>query len=358
MATVATFEVSHTQFLNALGEAASPLPDFAQHPAQLIPLYRAMVLARTFDAKAIALQRTGKLGTYASFLGQEAVAIGVAAAMHKEDVLLPTYRETALLMQRGVTMRELLTYWSGDERGSDFAVPREDFPICITIAAQCCHAVGIAYAVKFRKQARAVVCLLGDGATSKGDFYEAMNAAGVWKLPVVFVVANNQWAISVPLASQTAAATLAQKSIAAGFGGEQVDGNDVVAVRHIVGQALDRARNGAGPTLVEAVTYRLSDHTTADDASRYRDAKELSRQWALEPILRLRNYLSSKGAWNKNDEEALLKDSAEQVRIAVEEAQAFPAPRVEALFSNLYAALPASLAWQQAEALHQGARHG
>ena len=358
MITVASFEVRYTQFVDRHGAPTQPLPPTAADSSRLVPLYRAMVLARTFDAKAIALQRTGKLGTYASFLGQEALAVGVGAAMRPEDVLLPSYRESALMMMRGVTLRELLTYWSGDERGSNFAAARSDFPICITVAAQCCHAVGAAYAFKLRNEPRVAVCVAGDGGTSKGDFYEALNAAGVWALPVVFVINNNQWAISVPLALQTAAQTLAQKAIAAGIEGEQVDGNDVIAVQHVTLRALEKARKGGGATLIEAVTYRLSDHTTADDASRYRDQKELSEHWAHEPVLRLRNYLSNMGAWSKTDEEALLKESRERVEAAVEEAQAIPPPRPEAIFDHLYATLPASLARQRAEALQSGAENG
>jgi len=358
MTTVASFQVRYTQFLDQRGEPTQPLPLLAADPSRLIPLYRAMVLARTFDAKAIALQRTGKLGTYPSFLGQEALAAGVGNAMRPEDVLLPSYRESALMMMRGVTLAELLSYWSGDERGSDFSAARSDFPVCITVAAQCCHAVGAAYAFKLRNEPRVAVCVLGDGATSKGDFYEALNAAGVWVLPLVFVINNNQWAISVPLALQTAARTLAQKAIAAGIDGEQVDGNDVIAVQHVMQQALDKARTHGGPTLIEAVTYRLSDHTTADDASRYRDPKELSEHWAREPVLRLRNYLTHVGAWSKMDEEALLKECPERVAAAVEAWQAIPPPRPEAMFEHLYASLPASLAPQRSEALQSGARNG
>ena len=203
-----------------------------------------MALTRAFDAKAVALQRTGQLRTYPSSLGQEAVTVGLASVMRAEDVLLPTYRETGAMLWRGVRMQELLLYWSGDERGSDFAGPREDFPIAVPIASQCGHAVGVGFAFQYRRQPRVAVVTLGDGATSKGDFYEAMNTAGAWRLPVVFVVTNNQWAISLPARKQTAAATFAQKAIAAGIPGEQCDGNDILAVRDCIGRALERARVG------------------------------------------------------------------------------------------------------------------
>src|SRR4051812_31630569 len=228
---VARFEIRYTQFLDEQGKAAQDLPEHARNTDELVDLYRWMVLMRTYDAKAIALQRTGQLGTYAPILGQEAIQAGVGSAMKSDDVFLMTYREQGVQLMRGVTMKELFLYWSGDERGSDFAGPRRDFPICITIAAHATHAAGAAYAIKLRREPRAVVCAIGDGATSKGDFYEGMNAAGAWQLPVVFLVSNNQWAISVPRAQQSGAQTLAQKGIAGGVPSEQVDGNDVVAVR-------------------------------------------------------------------------------------------------------------------------------
>ena len=208
-----------------------------------------MVLTRTFDQKAVALQRTGRLGTYASSLGQEAVAIGVGAAMRTEDVLLPYAREHGTQLLRGVTLTELLLFWGGDERGSAFQGPREDFPVSVPVGSHIPHAAGVALAFALRGEPRVAVCVSGDGSTSKGDFYEGLNLAGVWKLPVVFVVTNNQWAISVPRSAQTAAETIAQKAIAVGFGGEQVDGNDVVAVRQVVGAAIERARDGGGPHL-------------------------------------------------------------------------------------------------------------
>ena len=199
-------------------------------------------------------------------LGQEAVAVGTASAMRPEDALLPSYRDNAALLWRGVTMAEILLFWGGDERGSLWPGPAHDFPFCIPVGSQAPHAAGVAYAFKYRKEARVAVCILGDGATSKGDVAEAMNFSGIWQLPVVFVVNNNQWAMSVPLKRQTASQTLAQKAIAAGFTGEQVDGNDVFAVRAAADAAIASARAGRGPRLIEAVTYRLGDHSVVNFA--------------------------------------------------------------------------------------------
>ena len=351
MTIVAKFEVHYSQFLDPHGKLVQPAPEFALDPKNLIPLYRWMALMRAYDAKAIALQRTGQIGTFASLLGHEAINAGVGSAMAKDDVFLMTYRENGVQLMRGVTMKEFFLYWGGDERGSDYAGPRRDFPVCITIAAHATHAVGAAYAMKLRREPRVAVCALGDGATSKGDFYEGINAAGAWKLPLVFVVTNNQWAISVPRRAQSAAQTLAQKAVAAGIEGLQVDGNDVIAVRHAIDQALAKARSGGGPTLIEALTYRLSDHTTADDATRYRSPDEVAEAWKLEPILRLRAYLMENSAWDKASEDKLLKECNEQVQAAAQAYLDTPHPAAGQMFDHLYSQLPAALARQRAAAL-------
>jgi len=338
------------RFIDASAVAIATLPDFANDTTELIMLYRAMVLTRTFDAKAISLQRTGRLGTYASSLGQEAVGVGLAAAMRSDDVLLPSFREHGAQIYRGVTLKELFLYWGGDERGNDFAGPREDFPNCVPVGSHAPHAVGVALAFRLRSEKRAAVCVFGDGATSKGDVAEALNMAGVWKVPAVFVVNNNGWAISVPVAKQTAAATLAQKAAASGMAGLRVDGNDVIAVRHVVAEALAAARRGDGPTLIEAVTYRLSDHTTADDASRYRDDAEVSRHWPDEPVARLRNYLVKSGIWTREKEDALLHECGRQVEQAALDFLATSPLPLTAIFDQTYASMPADLAEQRDEA--------
>src|ERR1700730_16380000 len=276
---IARFEVRYRNYLAPDGSIARPLPAFASDANLLIALYRAMVLLRLFDKKAVALQRTGRLGTYPVSRGQEAASVGIASAMREEDVLLPSYRDAGALLLLGAKMEEILLYWGGDERGSCSSGPAHDFPICIPVGSQAPHAVGVAYAFKLRKQPRVAMCLCGDGATSKGDLWEAMNFAGVHKLPVVFVANNNQWAISVPLKLQTASQTLAQKAIAAGFSGEQVDGNEVTEVRAAAEDAIAPARAGGGAGLRPAVSYRFSDHTTADDAGRYRPPAEVQARW-------------------------------------------------------------------------------
>jgi len=346
---IARFEVRRRSYLAPDGTVLRPLPSFAFDTAVLISLYRGMVLTRAFDLKAVSLQRTGRLGTYAVSLGQEAVSVGIASAMREEDVVLPSYRDNGTLLWRGTKMEEILLFWGGDERGNLSSGPVHDFPYCIPVASQAPHAAGVAYAFKFRKEPRVAVCLFGDGATSKGDVWEAMNFAGVHKLPVVFVANNNQWAISVPLQLQTASQTLAQKAIAAGFCGEQVDGNDVIAMRAAAEDAIGEARAGGWPRLIEAVTYRLSDHTTADDAARYRPPEEVQARWKEEPIARLRAYLVSQKAWGKSQEEELAADCQKQIEAAIERYLA-TAPRApETMFDHLYAELPRTYASQRAE---------
>ncbi|MBK6672302.1 MAG: pyruvate dehydrogenase (acetyl-transferring) E1 component subunit alpha [Proteobacteria bacterium] len=347
---VARFELRLTRFLGFDGQMLAPLPAFAREPGTLVQAYRDMTLTRQFDQRAVALQRTGRLGTYPSSLGQEATAVGVGAAMARSDVFLGTYRETGTMLVRGVQMRDILLYWSGDTRGMAHAgadAPVEDFPLSVPIASHAPHAVGVAYALKMRHESRAVVCVLGDGATSKGDFYEALNAAGVWQLPLVFVVVNNHWAISVPRSIQSHAQTLAQKAIAAGIDGEQVDGNDVVAVRHVIGEALSSARMGYGPRLVEALTYRLCDHTTADDARRYRLAAEVEKHQGLDPIARLRGYLTTSGVWTNADEERLMTEHRQNIEAAVSGYLAVEPPPPGAMFEHLFERLPRALEAQR-----------
>ena len=356
MQTVAEFKIQYRQILKPDGEAAEPLPEFARDRAEVLRMYRLMTLVRAFDAKAVNLQRTGQLGTFASCLGHEATHVGVGAAMHPGDVLAPVYREYGTQLWRGVTMTEILMYWGGDERGNDFAVPRHDFAWCVPIATQTLHAAGAAMAFKVRNEPRCALAYIGDGGTSEGAFYEALNLAGARALPVVFLVVNNGWAISVPVAEQTATRTLAQKAVAAGIPGIQVDGNDVFAVRDTVAAALHRARRGGGPTLIETLTYRLSDHTTADDSGRYRNADEVKEAWALEPLIRLRAYLVNAGAWSDADEQAWAEGCAREIDAAVTEYLKGSKPSTDAMFDHLFAETPRHLLEQREVARRYGAK--
>ncbi len=359
MATAATFDVEHVQFLDPEGKpVVKELPAIAKDTKRLVELYKQMLFVRTFDGKSVNLQRTGKLGTYASCLGHEAAHVAIGATLSPEDVFAPMYREYAAQFMRGVKPREVLLYWGGDERGNDFSGPAHDYAWCVPIATQCLHAAGAALAFKLRKEPRVALSVIGDGGSSKTDFYAAMNAAGAWTLPYVSVIVNNQYAISVPRRMQTGAKTLAQKGIAAGLECVQVDGNDLVAMVATLEHAIARARHGHGGTVVEAVTYRLSDHTTADDARRYRPEAEVKAAWTREPLIRMRNFLKAQKAWD-DAQEADWKAQCEKVVDAEINAYLETKPQsVEAMFDYLYAELPPDVRAQRDEAVAREPRRG
>ena len=339
---IETFSVERLQILDEDGNCDEEL-----HPSldneQIKKLYEWMVLARTFDEKAFKLQREGRLGTYASILGQEAAQVGIAFALRPTDWMFPAFREPGASFVRGLPMRMIFQYWAGDERGSQIPEGLNDFPITIPVATQIPIAVGVALAAKAQGDPIAVIAYLGDGATSKGDFHEGLNFAGVFSAPVVFVCQNNQWAISVPRTRQSASKTLAQKAIAYGFPGIQVDGNDIFAVYRATNEALERARQGQGPTLIECLTYRLGDHTTADDASRYRSRDEIERWKGKDPIERLRKYLEKRGVWNKAYDQTVHSQAKEKVESAVHEEENVSPPDPLDMFRFIYQDLPVHL---------------
>ncbi len=345
------------QFLDAEGGVVQNLPEWVNDQTTLIDYYQAMVTARLSDQKAVALQRTGKMGTYPSCLGQEAISLVCAALLRQDDVLIPYYRDLPGLLRRGIPLSDVLLYWGGDERGSASDAWGQDLPNCVPIATQAGHAAGIATAIRIRHDAgdpmRVALCALGDGATSKGDFAEALNLAGAWQLPVVYIINNNQWAISVPRAIQSGAPTLAQKGVAAGLPSFQVDGNDVIALHEVISAAIDRARQGKGATVIEAISYRLSDHTTADDASRYRNSDELQEAWQKEPIKRLRHFLHQRGLWDENKEQALKEQAERMIEKAVQTYLNTPLPTIADLFDYHYANTPDQLEEQKRDALNR-----
>ncbi|NOZ94719.1 MAG: pyruvate dehydrogenase (acetyl-transferring) E1 component subunit alpha [Acidobacteria bacterium] len=320
---------------------------------EMTGMYRDMVRMRAYDAKAVKLQRQGRMGTWASLKGQEAAQAAFAVAMAPEDWLVPAIREQGLALARGVPGHVLYAYWAGDERGSFFPEDVRVFPTAVPIGSQLIHGAGIGMSMRLQGQDAVAVTFGGDGSTSEGDFHEALNFAGVFKAQTVFVIQNNQWAISVPRVSQSAAETLAQKAIAYGIPGIQVDGNDVFAVYVAAREALDRARRGEGPTLIESVTYRLGDHTTADDAGRYRDPEEVAAWETRDPILRLRRYLESRGLWDEPREAALAGEVGRWVEAQVEALEAMPAPDPGDIFRFMYAEMPPHLAGQMHELMEE-----
>ncbi len=314
--TVESCQVKRLDIIDEKGNAdealAPPLTD-----DELKKMYELMVLSRSFDRRALNLQREGRLGTYPSILGQEASQLGSALAAEKSDWLFPSFRESGVYIAMGFPLRLLFQYWAGDERGMRVPDGLNIFPLSIPVGTQIPHAVGAAMAARYRKNRIGVLVYFGDGGSSRGDFHEGLNLAGTLKLPVVFLCQNNQWAISVPRERQTAARTIAQKACAYGFEGLQVDGNDIFAVFKSTSDALLKAKRGEGPTLIECFTYRMADHTTSDDASRYRPKDETERWKARDPILRLRLFMENKGLWT----EAYQKDVETRSNAAVDEAE-------------------------------------
>jgi pyruvate dehydrogenase E1 component subunit alpha len=345
---LASFAIKRLSILDEQGNVDEALmPPLSE--AEIIRIYEAMVLARTFDERALALQREGRLGTYPPILGQEAAQVGSALALSPADWVFPSFRETGVQLTLGYPIPQLFQYWAGDERGQIAPDRLNIFPVCVSVGTHIPHAVGAAMASRYQGDPVVAVAWFGDGATSKGDFHEGFNMAGVFRVPVVFICQNNQWAISVPRKGQSAAASLAQKAIGYGFDGVQVDGNDVFAVYRATAEALDKARSGGGPTFIECLTYRIGDHTTADDAARYRSPDEVAAWKARDPILRLERYMAKQGFWN----EEYGKDAKSRTTAAVDEAvqamEAIPPPVVAEMFEHTGAMLSPRQAGQLKE---------
>lgn len=313
-------------------------------------IYGLMATTRAADIKAFKLQRQGRMGTYAQSRGQEACQIGTALAMGKDDWLFPYFRDLGMYIALGYPLALYYHYWMGHEAGLRTPEGLNIFPLAIPVASQIPHAVGAGMAANIRKLSLAVVTTFGDGATSEGDFHEALNYAGVFKTPNVFVCYDNQFAISVPRSRQTAAATIAQKAVAYGFPGVLVDGNDVLAVFAAVREAVGRARAGGGPTLIEAFTYRLADHTTSDDATKYRDGGDVAAWEKKDPIGRFQAHLKARGLWDEAFENGVRDSATATVEKAVADAEAMPAASLEDLFAYTYAAMPPNLREQLDEA--------
>lgn len=310
----------------------------------MLKAYRTMLLTRMADDKAVKLQRQGRLGAYPPSKGQEASQLGPAMALGEEDWLVWAFREMGGLLWKGVPLKTLYLYWMGNEIGNVYPEGVKATPSVVPVGSQVPHAVGIAYASKLRGEKSIALAYFGDGATSEGDFHEGLTFAGVFRTPNVFVCQNNQFAISTRRARQTASATLAQKAVAYGFPGILVDGNDILAMFAASQEAVDRARKGNGPTLIESYTYRLSDHTTSDDWRKYRSKEEVAEWERKDPLKRFRAYLLGKGILK--DEDGLVKELSDMVEKAAAEAEAVPAPSRPDVFAHTYAEMPSYLRQQ------------
>ena len=304
---------------------------------KIVEMYKYMLFARNLDAKTLSLQRQGRADTFAPLLGEEASQIGVAFAMRKDDYLIPAFRQHGIYLARGLPIKSYFLYWKGYEEGNATAKSINALPIIVPVATQMPHGAGVAFTQKYLGRDVVAVAYVGDGGTSEGDFYEAINFAGVNKLPFITIIENNQWAISIPRNKQTAAETLAQKAVAAGIKGVQVDGNDVIGVYKVVKDAIDNSKNG--PTVIECVTYRMGMHTTADDPTKYRSDSEVKAWAEKDPLKRVRIYLVKKGLWNDDLEKKTTDEQLAQIDKAVEEAETFKADP-KSMFENIYSFMP------------------
>lgn len=346
--TAYSAQIEYIQVMDEHGEVDPALARGTLDDQEILELYKFMVECRQLDEIAFKLQRSGRMGTYPQNKGQEAAAIGTAYAAKKgQDFLVPCYRENAALFMHGLPMHYVLLHWMGDERGNQIPPGVCQLPLCIPIGTQMLHATGIAWAFKMRKEPRVALTYFGDGATSEGDFHEAMNFASVFQVPCVFICQNNQWAISVPRETQMNSETVAQKALAYDMPCVLVDGNDLLAVYKASKEAIERARSGGGPSFIEAVTYRLADHTTADDARRYRDPKEVEAWIAKDPLIRLRKYLEKKELWDEVKGADLQKTVKNKVDAVVKTAEGIAKPSTDDIFDYTFETLNAELEKQK-----------
>jgi pyruvate dehydrogenase E1 component alpha subunit len=344
-------EIDYLQIMDQDGKIDQQLIPKEADDKTIIEMYRYMNFARALDAKTLSLQRQGRAVTYAPLLGQEATQIGSALALRDGDYFVPNFRQHGVYLVRKLPLVNFFIYWKGYEEGGVVPEGIHGTPVIVPVATQLPHAAGIAYAQRYHNTNAAVVVYVGDGGTSEGDFYEGINFAGVWKLPLVVIIENNGWAISVPRSRQSAAQTLAQKAIAAGVKGIQVDGNDVIAVYKAVKDAIDDSQNGT--TVVECLTYRMGMHTTADDPTKYRDEKLVEEWRQKDPIDRVRKYLYSKKLWSVELEAQMQTEFSKQIDDAVEKAEEFK-PDPQSMFKNVYSYVPQVLQDEYDDAVREG----
>jgi pyruvate dehydrogenase E1 component alpha subunit len=341
-------KIEYLSILNEKGELDASLePDIPEETH--LKLHRTILLVRKFDERLLNLQRQGRIGTFAPISGQEAAQLGAVALLRPSDWMVPAFRETAAEIWRGRSLESVIIYNNGYSEGAEIPPDLNNLPISVPVGSQILHAVGLGWAAKYRQTDAVAMTFFGDGATSEGDFHEGLNFAGVFQAPVIFVCQNNHWAISMPVAKQTRSKTLAQKAIAYGLPGIQVDGNDILAVYAAAKEAVDRARAGQGPTLIECVTYRMAVHTTADDPKRYRTEEEVDKWRERDPIVRYQKYLADKGLLSEDKIAGIEAEVLEEIQGAVDGAE----EQMKALgdpidmFEHAYARMPAYLKEQK-----------
>ncbi|NNN07362.1 MAG: pyruvate dehydrogenase (acetyl-transferring) E1 component subunit alpha [Elusimicrobia bacterium] len=333
--TVATHAVQRLEILASDGTVDAKLMPKVQDDL-LLKMYRLMFQIRAFDERAILLQRSGRLGTYPMITGQEATQCVPPLCLKASDWAVPTYRGGGVYFARGMQMRHALLYWAGDDRGTHFPDGNNDMMFSIPVGTHLTQVAGLAWGEKFKKKGGVALTYCGDGTSSKGDLHEALTFAGQFKLPAIYIIENNGWAISVPRARQAASATLAQKAWGYGVAGIQVDGNDALAVYSATADAVARARRGEGTTLIECETYRMGHHTTADDAARYRDAKDVEAWKKKDPISRFKKFLTARKLWSDAKEKNLTEETKAWIDGEVKAYEETPPPNPLDMFANNY----------------------
>jgi pyruvate dehydrogenase E1 component alpha subunit len=341
-------KIEYLSILNEKGELDASLePDIPQE--LLLKLHRAILLSRKFDERLLNLQRQGRIGTFPPITGQEAAQLGAIALLRPSDWMVPAFRESGAEIWRGRSLESVIIYYNGYSEGAEIPQDLKNLPISVPVGSQILHAVGLGWAAKYRQSDDVVMTFFGDGATSEGDFHEGLNFAGVFQTPVIFVCQNNHWAISIPVAKQTRSKTLGQKALAYGLPGIQVDGNDILAVYAAAKEAVERARAGQGPTLIECITYRMAMHTTADDPKRYRSEKEVDMWRKRDPIVRFQKYLVDKGLLSENKIAGVESEVLQEIQAAIdgaeEQMKAFGDP-ID-MFEHAYARMPVYLKEQK-----------
>ncbi|TCG10956.1 pyruvate dehydrogenase (acetyl-transferring) E1 component subunit alpha [Mycoplasma todarodis] len=346
------------RFLDIDGKLIDPNTKLTVTNEELLSAYEYMVLSRQQDTYMSQLQRQGRLLTFAPNFGEEALQTAAALSLKKEDWLIPSFRNNAAMLMKGVPLINQFLYWNGNEKGNITPDDVNVFPINIVIATQYSHAAGVAYALKQQKKKAISMTFIGDGGTSEGEFYEAMNLAGVHKWPVVFCINNNQWAISTPTKMETSAATLAAKAVAAGIPALRVDGNDLVASAEVIKEAAEYTREGNGPILVEFITWRQGPHTTSDNPRIYRTKEQEEEKEKWEPMHRIKNFLISQNVWTDEKDEKLWTNKLAEVKQAYKDSLELNTTSVDEVFDHTFAKLTPELEEQKAQALEWESKEG
>ncbi len=345
---IGQFGINHVSILDKDGNVDDKLASgFTKE--NISQMYYYMNLLRKFDEKLFKLQRSGKIGTYAQTKGQEASEIGSGLALKENDWFVPSFRELGIYLTRGTPKNLLVQAWNGDTRALGNPNHSRNLALSIPIGSQCLHAAGLAWASKIKKENDVTIVYFGEGATSEGDFHEALNFAGVFNLPVVFFCQRNGWSISTPTEKETKSETIAQKAIAYGFKGIQVDGNDVLAVNKVTSQALEKARSGDGPTLIESITYRMGDHTTSDNSLKYRTQQEIDEWTSKDPLTRLEKYITNNNILSEQEKQEIHTRIETEIKEAVDGGLEIQKPNPEQMFDDVFAQMPEMLKEQKEE---------